>query len=380
MPRYHGSRSGSATSRTSAAREAATAGLVRRAGVQGGALPSADGETRRNVLTEIEEIQAFPGTRYDERRQWLLPQGLIARNLSEHVLFPRPKKNATGRSFAVAFDELAGNTMLGMHMSRMEPGAHNRGHRHVDEAIIMVVAGQGWSELRQSDEQKLQRIEWSAGDLFAVPANAWHQHFNGSDTEPTRQLAFKNTSLLRTLFGSRAFVYDNAFRFDDRYNDQDDYWTSRRTAQSGVIHTNAIHDLRGQPLPAAPELGDNVSAQRYRLGGHRTLEVDLIELGSSASITRRRSLAEEAFYVLAGQGRTTITDDDGRQVTFRWQAGDLFSPPFHSDREHAADSEGPARLLRVRNSAFERALGIDDSAPEGQLPNRFTDMVEPDYS
>lgn len=328
--------------------------------------------------TEVDEIKVFPGTRYDERRQWLLPQGLVARNLPQHLLFPRPKKNATGRSFAVAFDELAGNTMLGMHMSRMEPGAHNRGHRHVDEAIIMVVAGHGWSELRQSDDEKLQRIEWQAGDLFAVPANAWHQHFNGSDTEPTRQLAFKNTSLLRTLFGSRAFVYDNGFRFDDRYDDEPDYWTSRRTDDDGVVVTNAIHGIGAQVLPAAPELGTNTYAQRYCVGGHRTLEIDLIEVRAGGSVMRHRSLAEEAFYVVAGEGRTSISGDDGREVTIDWRAGDLFSPPFNCDREHVAAGGEPVRLLRVRNSAFERALGIGAGA--ASLPNRLTDLVEPDYS
>jgi len=316
------------------------------------------------------------GTRYDARRQWLLPQGVVARDLTRHPLFPRPKKNASGQSYAVSFDELGGNTILGMHVSRLQPGAHNRGHRHVDEALILIIGGHGWSELRQSDDSEMQRIEWRAGDLLAIPSNAWHQHFNSSDEHPTRQLAFKDTQFLRRVFGSRSFVYDNAFRFHDRYDDEPDYWTRRATVD-GVVVTNAIRSLADEPLQDAPRLGDGVASSSFRLGGHHNLLAHLVEIVPGGSVAaHHHRLAEEATFVVAGHGTTTLAADDGRSLTFEWGPGDLFCPPLGVSHTHTA-AAGPARLLTVRNVALERALG---TAADGLVADRFPTMTEPDYS
>lgn len=321
----------------------------------------------------------IPGARYDARRQWLLPQGVVARDLANHPLFPRPKKNASGKSYAVSFDELAGNTLLGMHVSRLQPGAHNRGHRHVDEALILIVAGRGWSELRQSDDAEMQRVEWQAGDLLAIPANAWHQHFNASSDQPTRQLAFKDTRFLRNVFGSRSFVYDNGFRFVDRYNDEPDYW-SRRETDGGVVSTNVISSLVDEPLDPAPECGDAVSRTRYRLGGHRNLEASIIEIAVGSSVAlHTHSLSEEATYVLSGEGETVLASGD-RQTSFLWAAGDLFSPPLGVAHTHRATGSDPARLLVVHNLALQHALEARVSGLDVVIDDRFPSSIEPDYS
>ena len=324
-------------------------------------------------------IPHIPGTRYDARRQWLFPQGVIARNLATHPLFPRPKKNASGKSYAVSFDELGGNSLLGMHVSRLQPGAHNRGHRHVDEALILIVAGRGWSELRQSDEAEMQIIEWEAGDILSIPANAWHQHFNESQDEPTRQLAFKDTRFLRNVFASRSFVYDNDFRFVDRYNDEPDYWT-RREIDGGIIKTNAIKRLVEESLEVDSVCGDGILRNRYVMGGHRNLAASIVEIPAGSEVNEHaHALSEEATYVLSGHGETVLTSDD-RQMSFTWSPGDLFSSPLRVAHRHRATGEGPARLLVVHNVALEHALKAVASDLDVSIADRFPDTVEPDYS
>lgn len=328
---------------------------------------------------EAVAVPDIPGTRYDARRQWLLPQGVVARNLAEHPLFPRPKKNASGKSYAVAFDELADNSLLGMHISRLQPGAHNRGHRHLDEALILIVAGRGWSELRQSDDAEMQVVNWKAGDLLAIPANAWHQHFNASDEEPTRQLAFKDTRFLRNVFGSRSFVYDNGFRFTDRYDDEPDYWT-RRSVEDGVVHTNAISGLVDEPLDHTDGCGTGVSMVRYRLGGHRNLEARIVEMAPGGGIDQHRHrYSEEAAYVLSGSGETELSSD-GQTTTFAWTRGDLFCTPLGVEHRHRNVGKEPTRLLMVRNAAIEHALRTVADDLDVSVPNRFPTLVEPDYS
>lgn len=306
--------------------------------------------------------EASPKLRYDEGRQFLLATGLIARQLAEHELAPRPKRN----SRAVAFDELAGNTTLGIHLSEIEKGGEKIGHRHVDEAVILIVTGHGWSELRQDDSKPMQKIEWKPGDLLSIPVNAWHQHFNSSPDETSRQLAFKNTRLLRRLFGSREFVYANDFRFGDRYSDQPDYWSSRSVAPDGRVIVNLIRDCGGQLLEPAPELGAGVSRQRYWMAGQRTLEVELVEIPAGSHVAPHRVLAEEALYVLSGSGTCEVWDDAGHGQAIDFAAGDLVCPPFNAWRRYQTTSSEPARYLLVRNNFIEAALGTPG------IPDRLT--------
>jgi quercetin dioxygenase-like cupin family protein len=301
------------------------------------------------------------GMRYDEARQFLLATGLIARQLATHELAPRPKRN----SRAVAFDELAGNTTLGIHLSEIAAGGDKIGHRHVDEAVIYIVTGHGWSELRQDDSKPMQRVEWEPGDLLSIPVNAWHQHFNHSAEATSRQLAFKNTRLLRRLFGSREFVYANDFRFNDRYADQDDYWTSESVAEDGRTVVNMIKNCPEQPLDPALELGSGVRRKRYLMAGQRMLDVELVEIEAGAHVVPHRSLAEEALFFLAGSGRCQVWDEAGNEQVIEWSAGDLLSPPFNSWRQYEAHASAKARYLLVRNNFIEVALGSRG------IPNRL---------
>lgn len=322
----------------------------------------------------MQTIDTPKGMRYDEARQFLLVQGVVARQLATHPLRERPKRN----SRAAAFDELSGNTTLGMHLSEIAAGGTKPGHRHVDEAVIYVVDGYGWSELRQADEGENQRVEWKTGDFVSIPCNAWHQHFNADTENPCRQLAFKNTRLLRKLFGSRDFVYANDFRFHDRYDDQPDYWQMRDETEDGAIRTNVIHDCPNEPLREAPDAGQGVSAQQYLMGGNLMLDTAIVEIAPGGHVRAHRHLVEEALFVLSGSGRTHIWTEYGQEKTVQWKAGDLLCPPLNVWHQHWAEGDVPARYLLVRNNFIERALGIASKGFDTQIPDRFPEVVEPE--
>lgn len=82
---------------------------------------------------------------------------------------------------------------ISMHMSEIEPGSKTNCHRHLNEAIIHILSGQGYSIIDG------QRIDWKAGDTICVPVNAWHQHFNASEVEPARYIACTNGPLMESL-------------------------------------------------------------------------------------------------------------------------------------------------------------------------------------
>ncbi len=315
------------------------------------------------------------GAYYDEARQFLIIEGVIARDVASFPLAPRPKR----RSRAAAFDALGGNTTLGIHLSEVPPGGEKQGHRHLDEATFYIVDGRGWTELRQDDRAPVQRVDWEAGDVVVIPANAWHQHFNADPDRPARQLAFKNTRLLRKLFHSREFVYANDVRFADRYADEPDYWTRRETTADGRIRVNYLPAVADEAVGPEPEAGVGVGMARFAMGRHRMLEHALVEVAVGGHVREHRSLAEEAMLILKGSGRTILRADDGRTESVEWRAGDLVVPPFWVWRRHEQLGSEPVRYFLVRNNFIERALGVKGNRSlDGVFPDRFPRIVEVD--
>ncbi len=322
---------------------------------------------------------------FDEARQFLMVEGVIARGIPTFPLMPRPKRRnrANGADgpvpHAAAFDGLAGNTTLGIHLSEVPPGGEKQGHRHLDEATFYIVSGAGWSELRQGDDKPDQRIDWKAGDVVTIPSNAWHKHYNASATEPALQLAFKNTRFLRKIFHSREFVYQNDFRFHDRYDDEPDYWTRREPGNYGKVKVNHIPDVVREPVEPYPDAGEGVGIARFSMGGHRTIDHALLEIAVGGHVREHRPLAEEAMLILQGSGRTTIRSDDGREATVEWTAGDLLSVPFNTTRRHDQVGDEPVRYLRVQNTFIERALGVKgNTSLDGRFPDRWPNVLEAD--
>lgn len=333
------------------------------------------------MTTDAPETPAGEGSGalyYDTERQFLIVEGVIARGIPTFPLAPRPKR----KSRAATFDSLGGNTTLGIHLSEVPPGKAKPGHRHLDEATFYIVSGKGWSEVRQSDDAPMERIDWQAGDVMTIPSNAWHQHFNASEEEPILHIAFKNTRLLRRLFNSRDFVYKNDFRFDDRYADEPDYWTSRRDA--GRVSTAPIFpNVIAETVVPDPDAGVGVGIREFSMGGHLMVDHALVEIAPGGSVRAHRHLAEEAMLVLEGSGETRLWSDDGRESTVTWTAGDLISPPFQVWRSHTNTGPGRVRFLRFQNNFIELALGVRGrsiSLDGAGLPDRFPAVIEADRS
>lgn len=293
---------------------------------------------------------------YDAQSQWLTVKGMIAKDLKTHPLKPRPKR---GNFSAARFDELAGNTILGCHLGEM-PGRKNIGHRHVDEAVIFMLNGSGYSVLYQEDHSKdwpaQHEVHWQEGSLLAIPVNAYHQHFNAEpDVKPVRQLAIKNVPLLRRIFNSREVIYANPFRFYDRYHDEPDYFKLSERAGERQWRTNFIQNLYTFPLDPWPERGEGVSAMFFNMAGMQTLRPHLTELAPGGRTAPHHHLREELIYVLAGRGYTRIWQEGGPEIKLEWQAGDLFSPPLNAWHEHVnLDSSAPARYYSVESMILER--------------------------
>src|ERR1700754_188321 len=74
----------------------------------------------------------------------------------------------------------------------IDPGAVSTIHRHSWDAMVLVVAGWGWTEIDG------ERIEWGPGDSLHLPAWSWHRSGNDG-AETARYLSFSSEPMLATM-------------------------------------------------------------------------------------------------------------------------------------------------------------------------------------
>ena len=129
----------------------------------------------------------------EEFRKKHLNEGMSFRNLRAHPVHQRKLRGSASAHFA-----LSGNKNLDAHISELPPGGHNKRHRHVNEAIIYILSGRGYSMIQNGDEPPV-RIDWQEGDMFSPPLWWWHQHFNTDPQRPARYLAVTNAPLMITM-------------------------------------------------------------------------------------------------------------------------------------------------------------------------------------
>ncbi len=83
--------------------------------------------------------------------------------------------------------EMADNTMA-CHISQFPVGTYKKAHRHGSTALLIILAGQGYSLLWEDNVER-QRVDWRQGSMFSNGNDRWlHQHFQ-SGREPARYLA-----------------------------------------------------------------------------------------------------------------------------------------------------------------------------------------------
>lgn len=140
-------------------------------------------------------------------RTW---QGKAFHHLRSHPMERWAERGGSNAYF------LSGNRTLNAHISEVPPQKAKKAHHHLNEAIIYILRGQGYTLLYQKEGDSPRKIEWKEGSLVAVPLDFWHQHHNTHPTEPARYLGLKNTPLMYKLIG-RDTVHHHEPGYDKAY-------------------------------------------------------------------------------------------------------------------------------------------------------------------
>ncbi|MGZ8464777.1 MAG: cupin domain-containing protein [Candidatus Binatia bacterium] len=154
-------------------------------------------------------------TPYD---RWIASQGIdIVRGFFVEDLYTTPLKwwdRIGGNGVCIMLD--GAGYMDDAYVIGIPPGKSLNPQRHIYEALVYVLAGRGATTVWQDNGAK-QTFEWQAGSLFALPLNAWYQHFNGQGDQEARLLSVTTAPLIFNLFRSADFVTNCPYSFTERF-------------------------------------------------------------------------------------------------------------------------------------------------------------------
>ncbi|MEK7210757.1 MAG: cupin domain-containing protein, partial [Candidatus Binatota bacterium] len=74
------------------------------------------------------------------------------------------------------------------YVCEIPPGKQLKPQRHLYEEMVFILDGHGATSVWQKNGRK-HTFEWHPGSLFAIPLNAWYQHFNGQGHASVRYFA-----------------------------------------------------------------------------------------------------------------------------------------------------------------------------------------------
>ncbi len=248
------------------------------------------------------------------------------------------------------------------------PGKQLSPHRHLAEEIIYIVSGKGHTLMWNKEGGKQERYEWKAGDLMSPSMNAWHQHFNTSDT-PVRYVSFTTAPVALNLYHDPAFLSSSDFIFEDRWQQgitqKPEYIPEGGFESSTVVRMRVGHllpDIVGRELRQRRKGAWGITIlPEGDLAGNRLLEMEVREKKggefTDAEAHMHRHPWEVAYIVLDGEGYSNLQREGEPKRVLNWKKGDMFIVEANEYHDNRPKDEATTRYLQVKASGYFHGVG-----------------------
>lgn len=291
-------------------------------------------------------------------------EGLVIDDVASIALRPWPQmgEGVTGLYLRLADYQINDGRLL-----EIPAGGSTVSQRHLYEKGVYIIAGGGYTVFQQ-EGRPADRVEWKPGDLFSVPLNVRHQHFN-SGGGPARLLAVSSFPLVLNVMADERFVADNPYVFDRRYDGAPDYFDTVANDADIIYTANYIEDIRRTGLRPFDYRGEGTETVRWLMAGNSMLSMHVSEMPPRKYMKAHRHSSDAFILLLSGEGFSLTWPEGAYHKRHRidWKAGTLFVPPTYWYHQHLNTGSAPARYLAINSPALVRNLGL-----------RFSDQLEVD--
>ncbi len=237
-------------------------------------------------------------------------------------------------------------------------GGELKPQRQLYEEMIYVLDGQGATRVWDDSGNKVS-FEWHSGSLFAIPLNAWHEHFNTSGKTPAKFISVTNMPMIMNLFEDDEFVFNTKFDFKTRFSGKSDYYAAKDQPDGFFLDTNFVPDVRTIKLVNAKERGAGGGHIRFNLAkGTMNSHISEYPVGTYKKGHRHGPGAH--VIILGGQGYSLMWPEGEEPKKYDWKEGSMVVPPNMWFHQHFNTGQNPARYLALKyeGTAIRNELGI----------------------
>lgn len=310
--------------------------------------------TKAVVEFKVHPYVQFMSDRFGAYDRWIETEGLPVVSGS-HVQDVRtlelgdwPRRGGKGAYLAFSDQRVADG-----YVCEIAAGASLEPQRHLFEEIVLIAEGRGATTVWY-DEARKRTFEWEAGSLFAIPLNAWHQHFNASGTDRARYFALTSAPVVFELYRDADFIFNTDHVFRDRFDPAQEDFFSREGKYNtdyygGILENNFISNIRDIKLVPREKRGKGNRNMYIHMAGSTMLaHVSQFPVGTYKKAHRHGPGAH--IYMLDSTGYSLMWQEGEKPERFDWQEGTVISPPAGSWHQHYNTGAEPCRFVALHAS------------------------------
>jgi oxalate decarboxylase/phosphoglucose isomerase-like protein (cupin superfamily) len=314
----------------------------------------------KDAIVSDELAKKFATEKDTPYTRWVRGEGLdiisahYVRNLRTVELKPWARRGGKG----VFINHEASRTSNDCYVCEIAPGGKLAPQRQLFEEMILVLDGRGSTSVWNDAGQRIT-FEWKAGALFAIPLNAWHQHFNGSGQEAARYVAVTNMPPVMNLYEDVEFLFNTPYDFKGRFAGEPDYFSNKGEQKGLLLETNFVADAVNLPLISAKERGAGGGHIRFNMAkGSMNSHISQFPIGTYKKGHRHGPGAH--VIILSGEGYSLMWPEGEEPRRYDWEVGTMIVPPNMWFHQHFNTGTTPSRYLAFKHEvvSIRNAQGV----------------------